>query len=273
MKNIILQLDNVSFAAKDKNLLQPKIKSILKDISFSFERGKIYGLTGESGSGKTTLAKLITGVIKDYSGKVTFNYKNNWNNVLSSPVQMLFQNDGYLINPERKIKDIFNETYRIRNKSKKNYFNEIENLFSALGLDHKLLSNKGSQLSGGEQQRIALARILIIEPELLILDEPFSSQDIEAKSSLIKLILNTNKQMDTTIICISHDIFTLRVFSDEIIIFSDGKIIESGTTNQIFDNPQIKHTKFLLRAQSLTLSKEEIISHFNDEQNKRNKNS
>ncbi len=79
--------------------------------------------------------------------------------------------------------------------------------------------------------------------------------------------------MDTTIICISHDIFTLREFSDEIIIFSDGKIIESGTTNQIFENPQIKHTKFLLRAQSLTLSKEEIISHFNDEQNKRNKNS
>jgi len=69
MKDIILQLDNVTFSAKDETLFQSKLKTILKDISFSFERGKIYGLTGESGSGKTTLAKLITGIVKDYSGK------------------------------------------------------------------------------------------------------------------------------------------------------------------------------------------------------------
>jgi ABC-type dipeptide/oligopeptide/nickel transport system ATPase subunit len=183
---------------------------------------------------------------------------------------MLFQNDGYLINPYRIIKDIFNETFRVKNNSRKNYFKEIESLFTNLGLDHKLINSKGSQLSGGEQQRIALARILIIEPELLILDEPFSSQDIEAKSSLIELIVNTNKKAHTTIICISHDIYALREFAEEIIILSNGKIIESGAANQIFNNPQIEHTKFLLSAQSLTLSKEEIISHLNDEQNKRN---
>ncbi len=273
MKDIILQLDKISFAAKDETLFQSKIKNILINISFSFERGKIYGITGESGSGKTTLAKLITGLVKDYSGKAAFNYKKNWDNVLSSPVQILFQNDGYLINPKRKISDILNETYRIKNNSRNNYYKETEYLFAALGLDNKLLASKGSQLSGGEQQRIALARILIIEPEILILDEPFSSQDVDAKSSLIELILDTKKQMNTTIICISHDIYALKEFAEEIIILSNGNIIESGTANKIFNNPENNHTKFLLSAQSLTLSKEEIITHLNDEQNKRNKNS
>jgi len=273
MKDIILQLDNVTFSAKDETLFQSKLKTILKDISFSFERGKIYGLTGESGSGKTTLAKLITGIVKDYSGKVTFNYKHNWNGVLSSPVQMLFQNDGYLINPKRKIGDIFNETYRVKNNQQNNFKNEIKNLLESYGLNNKLLDSRGSQLSGGEQQRIALARISIIEPELLILDEPFSSQDVEAKSILINLIKRINKEINTTIICISHDIFSLKEFADEILILADGQIIENGTTQQIFANPANDHTKFLLRAQSLTLSKEEIQSYLNNEQNKRNKNS
>lgn len=270
MKDRILELNNISFSAKDENLFQSIKKDILRNISCSFERGKVYGLTGESGSGKTTLAKLIAGINKPVTGEAVFKYKNNWSNSLTSPVQILFQNDGYLLNPNRRIIDILIEAYRIKHNSKGNFNEQIINLCSGLGINNKLLNSKGSQLSGGEQQRLAFARILIIEPELLILDEPFSSQDTNAKSLLIDFILNINKSLKTTIICISHDIYALKDFADEIIILSNGQIAEIAPTFKIFENPESSHTKFLLSAQSLSLSKEEIISYIRDGKNKRN---
>lgn len=270
MKDCILELNSISFAAKNENLFQSTKKDILKNISCSFERGKIYGLTGESGSGKTTLAKLIAGIHKPVTGEAIFKYKNNWNDSLTSPVQILFQNDGYLLNPNRRIIDILVEAFRIKHNSKDNFNEQINNLCLSLGINDKLLNSKGSQLSGGEQQRLAFARILIIEPELLILDEPFSSQDTEAKSLLIDFIFNINKSLQTTIICISHDIYALKEFAEEIIILSDGQIAEIAPTVKIFEEPESSYTKFLLSAQLLSLSKEEIISYIRDGKDKRN---
>lgn len=270
MIDYILEINNLAFSAKNKNLFHSRNKDIIKNLSCNFERNKIYGLTGESGSGKTTLAKLIAGIIKADSGELIFRYKKNWNNSLSSPVQILFQNDGYLLNPNRKISEILIETFRIKNKTSGKFSKEIENLFLTMGLSDNLLGSKGSQLSGGEQQRIALARISIIEPELLILDEPFSSQDAEAKSLLIDFVLRTNTSLGTTVICISHDIYALKEFVDGIIILNDGQVTESAPTMQIFSNPTSSYTKFLISAQSLNLSKEDIFSSLNDGKNKRN---
>jgi peptide/nickel transport system ATP-binding protein len=135
-------------------------------------------------------------------------------------------------------------------------------------LDPGLKNSKGSQLSGGEKQRIALARIIIVEPEILVLDEPFSSQDVEAQLGILKLINKLKSELDLTIICISHDLNILKHFSDDLIIMFNGSIVESGFTNTLISNPQNEYTKFLLSAQSLNLTEEEIQTfHKNYEQN------
>ncbi len=126
------------------------------------------------------------------------------------------------------------------------------------------MDRKGYQLSGGEQQRIALARITIIEPEILILDEPFSSQDVEAQSDILDIIKQLKEELGLSVICISHDLNILKKISDSIIITYSGAIVESATTTEIFSNPQNDYTKFLLRAQLLNLSYQEIESFHNN---------
>lgn len=268
MRDIILKADGIFYSVdKKNNYAGYNTVEILKNISFEVERKKIIGISGESGSGKSTLAKIMAGIYSSTSGQIEKHFKRDWTNQPSKPIQLLFQNDGNLINPNRKVKDILYEAFELRNKTKKDYAAEVNEVFKNFGLKKELLNSKGSQLSGGEQQRIALARIIIVKPEVLILDEPFSSQDVEAQLTILNLIKKIKTEFDLTVICISHDLKILQNFADEILIMFNGKIIESGTTADIFSNPKNEYTKFLINAQSLKLSKEEIFSfHSNYEQ-------
>ena len=275
MKDIILKADNISYTVdKKNNFANYKSVEILKNISFEAKRGKVIGISGESGSGKSTLAKILTGVYSESNGRIDTFFKKDWKNSLPRPIQILFQNDGNLINPHRKVKDVLNEAFELKNNSKKNYSTEVTEIFNSFGLKEELLNSKGSQLSGGEQQRIALVRIMIVEPEILILDEPFSSQDVEAQLAILQLIKRVKDDFGLTIICISHDLKILKHFADEILIMYRGSIVESGTTADIFSNPNNDYTKFLLSAQALSLSANEIENfHTAYEQDQRNKNS
>ncbi len=274
MRDLILKADGIFYSVdKKNNYVTYNTVEILKNISFEVERKKIIGISGESGSGKSTLAKILAGIYSSTSGQIEKHFKRDWTNKPSKPIQLLFQNDGNLINPNRKVKDILYEAFELSNKTKRDYSAEVNEVFNNFGLKKELLNSKGSQLSGGEQQRIALARIIIVKPEVLILDEPFSSQDVEAQLTILNLIKKIKTEFDLTVICISHNLKVLQNLADEILIMFNGKIIESGTTTDIFSNPQNEYTKFLINAQSLKLSKEEIFSfHSNYEQDQRNKN-
>lgn len=259
MKDIILKIENISFSVDIKNNFSGyESLEILKNISFEVERGKVIGISGESGSGKSTLAKVLAGIYSVSFGKIDTNFRRDWVHSLPKPIQILFQNDGNLINPYRKVKDVLNEAFELKHNAKKDYSIEVKDIFYRFGLEEVLLNSKGSQLSGGEQQRIALARIMIVEPEIIILDEPFSSQDVEAQLAILKLIKKIKDDFGLTIICISHDLKILQNFADELLIMFSGNIVESGTTANIFSNPQNDYTKFLLSAQSLNLSLEQI---------------
>jgi peptide/nickel transport system ATP-binding protein len=160
-----------------------------------------------------------------------------------------------------------NEAFELKLKKNKIYTSEIDDIFKRFNLNQQLKESKGSQLSGGEKQRIALARIIIAEPEILVLDEPFSSQDVESQLGILKLINKLKEELDLTIICISHDLNILKHFSDEIIIMFNGNIVECGLTKAVINSPVNDYTKFLLSAQSLNLSYREIESfHKNYEQ-------
>ncbi len=251
----LLKVENIFYSVIVKEETKKKF-DILKNVSFVVESGEILGICGESGGGKSTLAKVIAGVIQPIDGKVILD--NKVNNKTSSPIQILFQNHGEVLNPYRKISSIVDEALAINRVHKKYIKHERENVLSSVGFPKNLYERRGYQLSGGEQQRAALARLLATNPALLILDEPFSAQDAESQLKLVNLFKKLNLEFKLTMICISHDLRILRNLANRVIILKEGKVLESGNTIKVFNNPQKDYTRFLLSAEALDLSYAEL---------------
>ncbi len=251
----LLKVENISYSVIVKDETKKQF-DILKNVSFEVETGEILGICGESGGGKSTLAKVIAGLIKPDSGKIILNSESGKRK--SSPIQILFQNHGEVLNPFRKVQSIIDEALMINGVEKNNIENERESVLASVGYPKELYQRRGFELSGGEQQRAALARLLATKPVLLILDEPFSAQDVESQLNFVKLFKKLNKEFHLTMICISHDLNILRNLAKRIIILKEGEIVESGITKEVFDNPQKDYTRFLLSAESLELTYEEI---------------
>jgi len=253
----LLKVENISYSVEVKEEKKRQF-DILKNVSFEVEQGEIIGICGESGGGKSTLAKVIAGLIKPDSGKIILDSKFEKEKRRSSPIQILFQNHGEVLNPFRKVQSIIDEALKISGADESKLPNEREKVLSSVGFPEELYDRRGMELSGGEQQRAALARLLAVKPILLILDEPFSAQDVESQLNLVKLFKQLNKEFNLTMICISHDLRILRNLSNRVLILKDGEVVESGITKEVFDNPQKDYTKFLLSAESLELTYEEI---------------
>ena len=253
----LLKVENISYSVEVKEEKKRQF-DILKNVSFEVEAGEILGICGESGGGKSTLAKVISGLIKPDNGRIILDSKFEKEKRRSSPIQILFQNHGEVLNPFRKVISVIDEALMINGVDKNNLENERDAVLASVGFPKELYNRRGFELSGGEQQRAALARLLATKPVLLILDEPFSAQDIESQLKLVKLFKQLNKEFNLTMICISHDLRILRNLAGRVIILKDGEIVESGLTKEVFNNPQKDYTKFLLSAESLDLTYEEI---------------
>lgn len=246
----VLAIDNLNFTVYSS---PGERKDILKNISFNAAARTITGITGESGSGKTTLAKIIAGHFAPTKGSVTINAEARNK---TSPVQLLFQNTGDILNPYRKIYDVVYEAARLAGAQ--NPDSEAEKFLTLIRLDTGLWNNRGQQLSGGEQQRAALARLLAVRPAILILDEPFAAQDVESQVNLIALLNNIKRQLDITLICISHNIRILKDLADTILVMREGTIVESGNTREILSEPKHPYTALLLKAENYNLNEEEL---------------
>lgn len=251
----LLKVKNISYSVSVKEESKKQF-DILQNVSFEVEAGEILGICGESGGGKSTLAKVIAGIIKPDSGKITLNSESGKRK--NSPIQILFQNHGEVLNPFRKIRNVIDEALTISGIDKSNLQMEREKILGSVGFPKELYDRRGMELSGGEQQRAALARLLAVKPVLLILDEPYSAQDVESQLNLVNLFKHLNKEFNLTMICISHDLRILRSLVHRVIIIKDGEIVESGNAKEVFSNPQKDYTKFLLSAESLELTYEEI---------------
>ncbi len=252
----ILRLENICYTVSTlgKGFAKKSMVNILDSINLNINFGEVLGISGESGGGKTTLVKVIAGIIKPSQGKLVWDDDVLSENSESSPVQILFQNHGEILNPYRKIEDIINEALKIQKYDAESIKREKEKILSSLNISADITKKRGYELSGGEQQRAALARLLAANPKLLILDEPFSAQDVESQLNLLKLFKKINGELKLTMLCVSHDLNILRKLADRIVIIQKGKVVEEGSTEEVFNNPAHDHTKYLLKAKNLSLT-------------------
>lgn len=260
--SVLLELERISYSPSKISLFRKNISSevILNNISFNLEKGKTLGIVGESGSGKTTLAKIIGGILKPDEGILNYNFGVNTNKKGNNPIQILFQNSNELINPSRKVGNMLNESYESKDK--------LSDICILLDIQSGLFEKFGHQLSGGERQRIGLARLLSVNPELLILDEPFSAQDPDSQKSFLSLFKKIKSELDITIICISHDIYLLKEFADDLIVLFGGNIMETGDVDNIVNSPRHPYTNLLIEAFNYKLKR----SDFKEEKNQLLKN-
>jgi len=237
----IIEIDKVTFSyTRFTNKSSQNV--ILNNISVDIFDGEIFCIVGESGSGKTTLAKLIAKLHKPSSG--TIKYKAELTNSKNS-VQILFQNSDELLNPKRKVLDVLRDI-----KTSDHFFKSTLN---ELNISENLLDKQCSVISGGERQRVALARILLTQPKILILDEPFSAQDFESKENFKTFLDYKNMHSDMTLIFITHDIALIKDFADRIIVLFGGAIVELAEMKEFLEFPKHPYSNYLLDAAKLDL--------------------
>jgi peptide/nickel transport system ATP-binding protein len=258
----VLKVRNLklSFTNKGPGFLNRKIKSLhaLDDVSFNLYKGETLGIAGESGSGKTTIARCITGLYRHYQGKIIFiernqvlslgEYKYRKADSLYQHIRMIFQDPYSSLNPRLNIFNNIGEPLLIAGK-KKPYIKElIADLLIKVGLNPNIMQRYPHSFSGGERQRICIARAVIMNPTILIADEATAALDVSLRSQVLDLLNNLQRDMKFSILLITHDISTIKYCADRMIVMKEGKIIERGLADTVIDNPQAYYTKILIAA-------------------------
>ncbi|WP_151833770.1 ABC transporter ATP-binding protein [Acinetobacter seifertii] len=227
---------------------------ILNNINLDIEEGTITSIIGKSGGGKSTIAKILSKIENFKFGIIELKYKNDYLNIAEisnknfySYLQIVFQDPYSSLNPQRTIF----ESLKVPCKNLLNLKNDecrekCTSMLSLVGLNDTVLDMYPNQLSGGQLQRINIARALIPNPKILILDEPLSALDISVQSQIINLLLELNKTQKITMIFISHDLHVVRHLSDYIYVVDTGSIIEHGKMYDIFHNPIKDLTKLMV---------------------------
>lgn len=236
MEPLLLEIENLNKTFWIKSFFtQKQVRPIhaLQDISMQIYRGEIFGLIGTSGSGKSTLAQCIMNIISPDSGKVLF---------YGTEKQMIFQHPAAVLNPKMTIAQIICEPMKIaRQGNSKQQLKRAKELLELVELNQSYLFRYASQLSGGQQQRVCIARALVLNPELLVADEPISAQDSTIQAQLMCLFEKLLRERQLSILLISHDLTVVKRLCHRMAVIENGKIIEQGDTKQLFLAP--KHPK------------------------------
>ena len=225
-------------------------------ISLSIYEGETLGLVGESGCGKTTLGRALLGLVPITSGKIFFageeltTYSSRARCGRRSDIQMVFQDTYGSLDPLMTAEQILAEPLNIHHlcKTREERSAKIKHLLISVGLDPSLSKRYPHEFSGGQRQRLGIARALSLKPRLLVCDEPVSALDVSIQAQIINLLKDLKEKYNLTIIFISHDLRVIKYLSDRVAVMYLGEIVELAPSKELFSNPKHPYTKALLNA-------------------------
>lgn len=232
-----------------------KTISAVKGISFSLERGKTLAIVGESGCGKSTLARMLTFISAPTAGEVIIDgqkidtRQGHLAPKMRQKVQIVFQNPFGSLNPRQKIGDVLGEPLLINtNMSADERRSRANEMLVKVGLAPEHYNRYPHMFSGGQRQRIAIARALMLNPTLLVLDEPVSALDLSVQAQVLNLLADLQDELGLTYVFISHDLSVVRYIADEVMVMYFGEAVDYGTREQVFSAPKHAYTKSLFAA-------------------------
>ena len=253
----VLEVNNLKVYFKEKKPFLSKeqpYKKAVDDVSISIEPGVTHAIVGESGSGKTTVAKAIMGLTNITEGNIKIlnqdilKMKNNYRSNFRRNYQMIFQDPFSSLNPRMRVGSIIKEglSFLKPDLNNEEVNSSIINAIKSVGLNENSIYKYPHQFSGGQRQRIAIARVLVLDPKLLICDEPTSSLDVTVQKQVLDLLIDIQNRRHISYLFISHDINLVSSIADKISVMYQGKIVESGKTSDIIENTSNDYTKKLL---------------------------
>ena len=229
----------------------------VEDVSFKIYPGETYGLVGESGSGKSTIGRSVIRLYDPTAGTIKFNgmeisgkMNKETNKALRTQMQMIFQDPMASLNPRKKVRDILGEGLDIHHmyKTKEEREEKIKAILAKVGLAPEHAARYPHQFSGGQRQRVGIARALIMNPKLIIADECISALDVSIQAQVVNLMKDIQQETGTAYLFIAHDLSMVKYISDRIGVLHLGHLLETGTTEEIFENPMHPYTRSLLSA-------------------------
>ncbi len=226
------------------------------DVSFTLKPGETLGIVGESGSGKSTLGRSVLRLVEAQKGTVVWQGRDLLKlsdedmRKARRDMQIIFQDPLASLDPRMTIADIIAEPLQIAEPSltRKQRLEEVQKIMAAVGLAPEMVNRYPHEFSGGQAQRIGIARAIITKPKMIICDEPVSALDVSIQAQILQLLNRLRHELGLALIFISHDLSVVRLICDRVIVLYLGRIMESGPAKTVFDNPQHPYTRALLSA-------------------------
>ncbi len=253
----IFFLDDVSvtFKTRTGSLIHPNRVKAVQHLSLKLFPGETVGIVGESGCGKSTTANVICGLQVPTSGSVYFEGEDVTRRTASqrfkigAKLSVVFQDPATALNARMSIHDQLMDPMIVHKYGSEQEREErVHELIGMVGLPESVLAALPGQLSGGQRQRVAIARALSLKPTAIVADEPTSALDVSVRAQILNLLMDLKKELNLSMIFISHDIQTVRYISDRIVVMNKGRVVERGEAKQVFEHPQNAYTKTLLGA-------------------------
>ncbi len=227
----------------------------VNNVSFDLQQGEVLGIVGESGCGKSSLARALIGLNQINAGEVMVTNKYNLTNLnerklIHQQIQFIFQDPIAALNPRMTVLDIITEPLKVNypQLTKHERYSKALAMMRLVGLSEKYINRYPQEFSGGQCQRIGIARALIMNPKILICDESVSALDVSIKAQIVNLLIELKKHLNLSIIFISHDLGIVRYLSDRVLVMHKGQVIELASCDELFINPQTEYTRKLLSA-------------------------
>ncbi len=253
MEQKLLEVKSLNKIFEIKKIFKKSLElKALSDINFELSTNETLGIVGESGCGKSTLAKVLTKLEKQTSGDIMLSGKSYGEyepHEFHSAIQMVFQDPYQSLNPRKKAFDIIADPLRINsNKSEAEIKELVYTMMKKVGLREEFGERYPHHFSGGQRQRLGIARALMLRPKVLILDEPVSALDVSIQAQVLNLLMELQKEFSLSYLFISHDLSVVEHISDRILVMYLGRIVEYGPRDQIFHNPKHPYTRILLES-------------------------